>query len=88
MSHWCVLSGGRSLEGFYFVVSFTPEESSPPSASAVTPSAADAGHVQHPQRRKSPRAAALQCHAGLSPRALTWGRGPISVFNAVGSFWG
>lgn len=62
---WWPQSGG----GFIVLFPFTPGESSPPSASGVTPGAADAGHILHPERRKSTGAAALQCHGGLSPRA-------------------
>lgn len=56
---------------------FTPDESSPPSASGMTPGDDDADHVQHPLRRQSPSATALQCYVDLT-----------SVFNTVSNFWG
>lgn len=61
--------------GFILLFPFTLEESSPPSTPGVTPRAADACHIQHPQRRKS-------------PGALTCARGLILVFNTVSSCWG
>ena len=49
--------------GFILLFPFTPDESAPPSASGVIPRAADAGHIQHPQRGKPPR-----CRSTAVPR--------------------